>query len=169
MGQNTTTLIAAAHSHLAHGTLVDDTTVRALATLVDKAPNTRDALIMCALTADGMTATDTVDAAMHPDTPDTQRRLDALTGASYHGTPHLAVNTTRYTRLMALAGRMRGLCPEHGNVCTAIAIYLAWFVDDMAALREQVELLDVTRPLPPLAVIAVGAAQSGVHSHAALG
>lgn len=68
MDRDITTPITAAYDHLTKGTPVGDDTVRALATLIDRNPDTRDALIMCALSADDMTAADTVDAARPPTT-----------------------------------------------------------------------------------------------------
>lgn len=165
MGQNTIALIAAAHHHLTHGTPVDDTTVRALAALIDDDIAARDALIICAL-APTMTLTDTLDVAQHPHTPGNKQQVKETLNAICDGlTP---IDATGYRRLMALAERMRGVCAEHANMATALAMWLAWLTDDMDALHEQSMHLDPGQLVPSLAAIAAVGASAGMRSHAVM-
>lgn len=165
MDQNTTTLIAAAHNHLTRGTPVDDTTVRALAALIDDDIAARDALIICAL-APTMTLTDALDLAQHPHTPDNKQRVKETINAICDGlTP---IDATGYRRLMGLAERMRGVCTEYTNLATALAMWLAWLTDDMDALHEQSTHLDPGQLVPSLAAIAAVGASAGVRSHAVM-
>lgn len=165
MDQNTTTLIAATHHHLTHGTPVDDTTVRALAALIDDDIAARDALIICAL-APTMTLTDTLDLAQHPHTPGNKQQVKETLNAICDGlTP---IDATGYRRLMGLAERMRGVCTEHANMATALAMWLAWLTDDMDALHEQSTHLDPGQLVPSLAAIAAVGASAGVRSHAVM-
>lgn len=165
MDQNTTALIAAAHNHLTHGTPIDDTTVRALAALIDDDITARDALIICAL-APTMTLTDTLDVAQHPHTPGNKQQVKETLNAICDGlTP---IDATGYRRLMALAERMRGVCAEHANMATALAMWLAWLIDDMDALHEQSTHLDPGQLVPSLAAIAAVGASAGVRSHAVM-
>ena len=88
MDRNTTTLITATYNHLTHGTPVDDTTVRALAALIDDDIAARDALIMCALTPT-RTLTDTLDLAHHPHTPGNKQQAKETLNAICEGlAPH---------------------------------------------------------------------------------
>ncbi|KFI66032.1 hypothetical protein [Bifidobacterium cuniculi] len=165
MDQNTIALIVAAHHHLTHGTPVDDTTVRALAALIDDDIAARDALIICAL-APTMTLTDTLDVAQHPHTPGNKQQVKETLNAICDGlTP---IDATGYRRLMALAERMRGVCAEHANMATALAMWLAWLTDDMDALHEQSTHLDPGQLVPSLAAIAAVGASAGVRSHAVM-
>ncbi|RYQ21235.1 hypothetical protein PG2049B_1117 [Bifidobacterium pseudolongum subsp. globosum] len=165
MDQNTTTLITATYNHLTHGTPVDDTTVRALAALIDDDIAARDALIICAL-APTMTLTDTLDVAQHPHTPGNKQQVKETLNAICDGlTP---IDATGYRRLMALAERMRGVCAEHANMATALAMWLAWLTDDMDALHEQSTHLDPGQLVPSLAAIAAVGASAGVRSHAVM-
>lgn len=165
MDQNTTTLIAAAHNHLTHGTPIDDTTVRALAALIDDDIAARDALIICAL-APAMTLTDTLDVAHHPHTPGNKQQVKEMLNAICDGlTP---IDATGYRRLMGLAERMRALGDEHANMATALAMWLAWLIDDMDALHEQSTHLDPGQPVPSLAMIAAVGASAGMRSHAVM-
>lgn len=165
MDQNTTTLIAATYNHLTHGTPIDDTTVRALAALIDDDIAARDALIICAL-APTMTLTDTLDLAQHPHTPDNKQRVKETINAICDGlTP---IDATGYRRLMGLAERMRGVCTEYTNLATALAMWLAWLTDDMDALHEQSTHLDPGQLVPSLAAIAAVGASAGVRSHAVM-
>lgn len=165
MDQNTIALIVAAHHHLTHGTPVDDTTVRALAALIDDDIAARDALIICAL-APTMTLTDTLDVAQHPHTPGNKQQVKETLNAICDGlTP---IDATGYRRLMALAERMRGVCAEHANMATALAMWLAWLTDDMDALHEQSTHLDPGQLVPSLAALAAVGASAGVHSHAVM-
>lgn len=165
MDQNTIALIVAAHHHLTHGTPVDDTTVRALAALIDDDIAARDALIICAL-APTMTLTDTLDVAQHPHTPGNKQQVKETLNAICDGlTP---IDATGYRRLMALAERMRGVCAEHANMATALAMWLAWLTDDMDALHEQSTHLDPVQLVPSLAAIAAVGASAGVRSHAVM-
>lgn len=165
MDQNTIALIVAAHHHLTHGTPVDDTTVRALAALIDDDIAARDALIICAL-APTMTLTDTLDVAQHPHTPGNKQQVKETLNAICDGlTP---IDATGYRRLMALAERMRGVCAEHANMATALAMWLAWLTDDMDALHEQSTHLDPGQLVPSLAALAAVGASAGVRSHAVM-
>ena len=165
MDQNTIALIVAAHHHLTHGTPVDDTTVRALAALIDDDIAARDALIICAL-APTMTLTDTLDVAQHPHTPGNKQQVKETLNAICDGlTP---IDATGYRRLMALAERMRGVCAEHANMATALAMWLAWLTDDMEALHEHTAHLDASQPVPSLAALAAVGASAGVRSHAVM-
>lgn len=165
MDQNTIALIVAAHNHLTHGTPVDDTTVRALAALIDDDIAARDALIICAL-APTMTLTDTLDVAQHPHTPGNKQQVKETLNAICDGlTP---IDATGYRRLMALAERMRGVCAEHANMATALAMWLAWLTDDMDALHEQSTHLDPGQLVPSLAAIAAVGASAGMRSHAVM-
>ena len=88
MDRNTTTLITATYNHLTHGTPVDDTTVCALAALIDDDIAARDALIMCALTPT-RTLTDTLDLAHHPHTPGNKQQAKETLNAICEGlAPH---------------------------------------------------------------------------------
>lgn len=88
MDRNTIALIVAAHNHLTHGTPVDDTTVCALAALIDDDIAARDALIICAL-APTMTLTDTLDVAQHPHTPGNKQQVKETLNAICEGlAPH---------------------------------------------------------------------------------
>lgn len=165
MDRNTTTLITATYNHLTHGTPVDDTTVRALAALIDDDIAARDALIICAL-APTMTLTDTLDVAQHPHTPGNKQQVKETLNAICDGlTP---IDATGYRRLMALAERMRGVCAEHANMATALAMWLAWLTDDMDALHEQSTHLDPGQLVPSLAALAAVGASAGVRSHAVM-
>lgn len=165
MDQNTIALIAAAHNHLTHGTPIDDTTVRALAALIDDDIAARDALIICAL-APTMTLTDTLDVAQHPHTPGNKQQVKETLNAICDGlTP---IDATGYRRLKGLAERMRGVCTEHANMATALAMWLAWLIDDMDALHEQSTHLDPGQLVPSLAAIAAVGASAGVRSHAVM-
>lgn len=165
MDQNTIALIVAAHHHLTHGTPVDDTTVHALAALIDDDIAARDALIICAL-APTMTLTDTLDVAQHPHTPGNKQQVKETLNAICDGlTP---IDATGYRRLMALAERMRGVCAEHANMATALAMWLAWLTDDMDALHEQSTHLDPGQLVPSLAALAAVGASAGVRSHAVM-
>lgn len=165
MDQNTTTLITATYNHLTHGTPIDDTTVRALAALIDDDIAARDALIICAL-APTMTLTDTLDVAQHPHTPGNKQQVKETLNAICDGlTP---IDATGYRRLMALAERMRGVCTEHANMATALAMWLAWLTDDMDALHEQSTHLDPGQLVPSLAAIAAVGASAGIRSHAVM-
>lgn len=165
MDQHTTTLITATYNHLTHGTPIDDTTVRALAALIDDDIAARDALIICAL-APAMTLTDTLDVAQHPHTPGNKQQVKETLNAICDGlTP---IDATGYRRLMALAERMRGVCTEHANMATALAMWLAWLIDDMDALHEQSTHLDPGQLVPSLAMIAAVGASAGMRSHAVM-
>lgn len=165
MDRNTTTLITATYNHLTHGTPVDDTTVRALAALIDDDIAARDALIICAL-APTMTLTDTLDVAQHPHTPGNKQQVKETLNAICDGlTP---IDATGYRRLMALAERMRGVCAEHANMATALAMWLAWLTDDMDALHEQSTHLDPGQLVPSLAALAAVGASAGMRSHAVM-
>lgn len=165
MDQNTTTLIASTYNHLTHGTPIDDTTVRALAALIDDDIAARDALIICAL-APTLTLTDTLDVAQHPHTPGNKQQVKEMLNAICDGlTP---IDATGYRRLMALAERMRGVCTEHANMATALAMWLAWLTDDMDALHEQSTHLDPGQLVPSLAAIAAVGASAGIRSHAVM-
>ena len=165
MDQNTIALIVAAHHHLTHGTPVDDTTVRALAALIDDDIAARDALIICALTPT-RTLTDTLDVAQHPHTPGNKQQAKETLNAICEGLA--PIDATGYRRLMALAERMRGVCAEHANMATALAMWLAWLTDDMEALHEHTAHLDASQPVPSLAALAAVGASAGVRSHAVM-
>ena len=165
MDQNTIALIVAAHHHLTHGTPVDDTTVRALAALIDDDIAARDALIMCALTPT-RTLTDTLDLAHHPHTPGNKQQAKETLNAICEGLA--PIDATGYRRLMALAERMRGVCAEHANMATALAMWLAWLTDDMEALHEHTAHLDASQLVPSLAMIAAVGASVGMRSHAVM-
>lgn len=165
MDQNTIALIVAAHHHLTHGTPVDDTTVRALAALIDDDIAARDALIICALTPT-RTLTDTLDVAQHPHTPGNKQQAKETLNAICEGLA--PIDATGYRRLMGLAERMRGVCAEHANMATALAMWLAWLTDDMEALHEHTAHLDASQPVPSLAALAAVGASAGVRSHAVM-
>lgn len=165
MDQNTIALIVAAHNHLTHGTPVDDTTVRALAALIDDDIAARDALIICALTPT-RTLTDTLDVAQHPHTPGNKQQAKETLNAICEGLA--PIDATGYRRLMGLAERMRGVCAEHANMATALAMWLAWLTDDMEALHEHTAHLDASQPVPSLAALAAVGASAGVRSHAVM-
>ena len=165
MGQNTTTLIAAAHSHLTHGMPVDDTTVCALAALIDDDIAARDTLIICALTPT-RTLTDTLDLAHHLRTPGNKQQVKETLNAICEGLA--PIDATGYRRLMGLAERMRGVCAEHANMATALAMWLAWLTDDMEALHEHTAHLDASQPVPSLAALAAVGASVGMRSHAVM-
>lgn len=165
MDQNTIALIVAAHHHLTHGTPVDDTTVRALAALIDDDIAARDALIICALTPT-RTLTDTLDVAQHPHTPGNKQQVKETLNAICEGLA--PIDATGYRRLMGLAERMRGVCAEHANMATALAMWLAWLTDDMEALHEHTAHLDASQPVPSLAALAAVGASAGVRSHAVM-
>ena len=165
MDQNTIALIVAAHHHLTHGTPVDDTTVRALAALIDDDIAARDALIICAL-APTMTLTDTLDVAQHPHTPGNKQQVKETLNAICEGLA--PIDATGYRRLMGLAERMRGVCAEHANMATALAMWLAWLTDDMEALHEHTAHLDASQPVPSLAALAAVGASVGIRSHAVM-
>lgn len=165
MDRNTTTLITATYNHLTHGTPVDDTTVCALAALIDDDIAARDALIMCALTPT-RTLTDTLDLAHHPRTPGNKQQVKETLNAICEGLA--PIDATGYRRLMGLAERMRGVCAEHANMATALAMWLAWLTDDMEALHEHTAHLDASRPVPSLAALAAVGASVGMRSHAVM-
>ena len=165
MDRNTTTLITTTYNHLTHGTPVDDTTVRALAALIDDDIAARDALIMCALTPT-RTLTDTLDLAHHPRTPGNKQQVKETLNAICEGLA--PIDATGYRRLMGLAERMRGVCAEHANMATALAMWLAWLTDDMEALHEHTAHLDASQPVPSLAALAAVGASVGMRSHAVM-
>ena len=157
MDRNTTTLITATYNHLTHGTPVDDTTVCALAALIDDD--------ITALTPT-MTLTDTLDLAQHPHTPGNKQQVKETLNAICEGLA--PIDATGYRRLMGLAERMRGVCAEHANMATALAMWLAWLTDDMEALHEHTAHLDASQPVPSLAALAAVGASVGIRSHAVM-